>query len=59
MPDTSVNYVALARSLAEYRGIILEGDSLAGVADILRTLKGHAEKVEASNCGRSPGDAMA
>nr|WP_294813266.1 hypothetical protein [uncultured Sphingomonas sp.] len=56
MPDTPESYVDLARSLAEFRGITLESDSLAGVAEALRALKAHADRVEASNQDSAPAE---
>lgn len=56
MPDTPESYVDLARSLAAFRGIGLDSDSLAGVAETLRVLKAHADRVEASNQDATPAE---
>lgn len=59
MSDTSESYVDLARSLAEFRGITLDSDSLAGVAETLRALKAHADRIEASNPDTTPAGTIA
>ncbi|WP_404338569.1 hypothetical protein AB2M62_06305 [Sphingomonas sp. MMS12-HWE2-04] len=55
MSNSSEDLEQLAQLLAGYRNIELSNDLVPGVAEVLRVLKAHADRVESLACREDRG----